>query len=113
MDSMNEIIQVVLFFGLLIAPTPPLGRFMARVFQGEKTFLHPFLGPVERLTYKLTRVAPEEEMSWKGYFSGRIALQRRWAALDLPGFTNDAIVAAIEPAEAPQCPMGFGAQHRH
>jgi K+-transporting ATPase ATPase A chain len=68
MESMNEIIQVVLFFGLLIALTPLLGRYMARVFQGSNTFLHPLIGPVERLVYKLTGVAPDEEMSWKGYF---------------------------------------------
>ena len=65
---MNEMIQVVLFFGLLIAVTPLLGRYMARVFQGDKTFAHPLLGPVERLVYKLTRVSPNEEMSWKAYF---------------------------------------------
>src|SRR3984957_1002910 len=68
MESMNEIIQVGLFFGLLIALTPPLGKYMARVFQGGKTFLHPLLSPVERFVYKLTSVAPDEEMSWKGYF---------------------------------------------
>src|ERR1700722_20156926 len=68
MGSMNEIIQVALFFGLLIELTPVLGRYMARLFQGEKTFLHPVVGPIERLIYKLTGVAPEEEMSWKQYF---------------------------------------------
>src|ERR1700722_20526264 len=68
MESMNEIIQVALFFGLLIALTPLLGGYMSRVFQGGRTFLHPLLGPIERLVYKLTGVAPDEEMSWKGYF---------------------------------------------
>jgi K+-transporting ATPase ATPase A chain len=65
---MNDILQVVLFFGLLLAVTPVLGRFMARVFKGEKTLLHPVLNPVERLIYKVTGVAPDEEMSWKRYF---------------------------------------------
>ena len=37
----NEIIQIVLFFGIGIALTPIVGRFMARVFKGEKTFLQP------------------------------------------------------------------------
>jgi potassium-transporting ATPase potassium-binding subunit len=65
---MNDIIHAALFFGLLIALTPLLGRYMARVFQGGKTFLHPLLGPVERLVYKSSGVAPNEEMSWKSYF---------------------------------------------
>src|ERR1700691_3757469 len=67
---MNDIVQVVLFFGLLLALTPILGRFMARVFKGERTWLHPVLHPVERLIYKLSGVSPDEEMSWKRYFLG-------------------------------------------
>ncbi len=66
--TMNDIVQVALFFVLLIALAPLLGRYMARVFQGQRTFLQPILQPVERLTYRLTGVAPDEEMSWKKYF---------------------------------------------
>src|SRR5580658_4211846 len=63
----NEIIQIVLFFGLGIALTVPVGRFMAKVFQGERTFLHPVLHPIEKLIYKLTGVDPDEEMTWLRY----------------------------------------------
>jgi K+-transporting ATPase ATPase A chain len=64
----NNIIQLVVYFGLLIALTPLLGGFMARVFQGGKTFLHPFLRPVERLIYTASGVEEAEEMSWQKYF---------------------------------------------
>jgi K+-transporting ATPase ATPase A chain len=64
----NEVIQVALFFGLLIGLTPILGRFMARVFQGQKTFLHPLLQPVEKLVYWAGGVEEQAEMSWKTYF---------------------------------------------
>jgi len=64
----NELIQVIFYFGLLIALAPILGRFMARVFAGERTFLHPVLGWVEKAVYKLTRVNPAEEMTWLQYF---------------------------------------------
>jgi K+-transporting ATPase ATPase A chain len=40
---------------------------MARVYQGERTFLSPVLGPVERLVYRITGVKPQEEMNWKTY----------------------------------------------
>jgi K+-transporting ATPase ATPase A chain len=63
-----EIIQVVLFFGLGIALTPPVGRFMYKVYTGEKTFLHPILGPIEKLIYRLTGIDPTEEMTWLKYF---------------------------------------------
>ncbi len=63
----NEIIQIVLFFGLGIALTPPLGRFMAKVFKGERTFLHPVFHPIENVVYRLTGTDPSEEMSWGRY----------------------------------------------
>lgn len=62
-----DFIQFILFVALLIAVTPPLGRFMAKVFQGEKTWLHIPLGWLEKLTYKVSGIDPKEEMSWKGY----------------------------------------------
>ncbi len=64
----NEIIQIVLFFGLGIALTPPVGRFMARVFKGERTFLHPVFLPIENGIYRLTGIDPKEEMTWLRYF---------------------------------------------
>ena len=66
--QINEIIQIVLFFGIGIALAAPLGGFMARVFKGERTFLHPVLQPVENLTYRLTGIDFNEEMSWIKYF---------------------------------------------
>jgi len=62
-----EIIQIVLFFGIGIALTPPLGKFMAKVFKGERTFLHPVIQPIENAVYRLTGVDPTEEMSWLRY----------------------------------------------
>jgi hypothetical protein len=44
--NINEIIQITLFFGLGIALTPPVGRFMAKVYKGERTFLHPIFQPI-------------------------------------------------------------------
>jgi K+-transporting ATPase ATPase A chain len=64
----NELFQLVLYFGLLIGLAPLLGGFMARVFQGERTFLSGILGPVERWVYRLGGIDTNEEMSWKRYF---------------------------------------------
>jgi K+-transporting ATPase ATPase A chain len=59
--------QLALFVAGLIAVTPPLGRFMMRVFGGERHFLSRVLGPIERSIYKLSGVDPTQEMSWKAY----------------------------------------------
>jgi K+-transporting ATPase ATPase A chain len=46
---------------------PPLGGYMARVFTGERVFLSPVLGPLERLTYRVLRVDPGVSQGWKSY----------------------------------------------
>jgi K+-transporting ATPase ATPase A chain len=62
-----DYIQFILFVALLIGITPMLGRYMSKVFQGEKTWFHKILGWLENLTYKVSGINPKEEMSWKGY----------------------------------------------
>ena len=49
----NGILQIALYFVVLLALTKPLGAFMAKVFSGERTFLHPVLRPLEVGLYKL------------------------------------------------------------
>jgi len=60
-------IQNLLYIALLLGLAFPLGRFMAKVLEGEHTFLHPILGPLERGLYRLMGVHPEEDMGWKAY----------------------------------------------
>jgi K+-transporting ATPase ATPase A chain len=60
-------LQLIFYMVVLLALAKPLGTFMARVYQGERTFLDPVLGPVERLLYRLIGVKPEAEMNWKVY----------------------------------------------
>ncbi len=60
-------LQVIAYFAVLIALVKPLGAFMARVYQGERTFLMHILGPVEKLIYRTAGINAEEEMDWKRY----------------------------------------------
>jgi len=62
-----DIAQTLLLFGALLLLTKPLGGFMARLFQGERTLLTPVLAPAERLIYRLCGVTPDDEMDWKRY----------------------------------------------
>ena len=98
--NMNEIIQIVLFFGIGIALTVPLGKFMYRVYTGERTFLHPILLPVEKLAYKLTGVDPNVEMSWVKLFVGRRAADHRRVRL-ADGDFDDAAMAAVPQSAGP------------
>src|ERR1700689_2609603 len=63
----NGWFQIILFLGVILAVTKPLGVFMARVFSGERTFLDPVLRPVERLLYRVTGVDEKHEMRWTEY----------------------------------------------
>ncbi|MEP7133911.1 MAG: potassium-transporting ATPase subunit KdpA [Chloroflexota bacterium] len=60
-------IQLILYMVILLALAKPLGSFMAKVYQGERTFLDRVLDPVERFIYRLSGVNPEEDMNWKTY----------------------------------------------
>src|SRR5689334_1790913 len=63
----NGWFQILFFFALIFLVTKPLGIFMARVFNREKTFLDPVLRPVERLFYRMTTVDENHEMRWTEY----------------------------------------------
>src|SRR5690348_7892106 len=65
--TLNGCLQIAVFFLLVLAITKPLGIFMAKVFNRERTFLDPVLRPLERLIYRLTRVNEETEMPWTEY----------------------------------------------
>jgi K+-transporting ATPase ATPase A chain len=62
-----DLVQPLVLLGAVVALTPPLGAFIARVMSGERTSLHPVLGPVERLVYRSLRLLPDREQTWKAY----------------------------------------------
>ena len=61
------VLQIVLFFGIILLCTKPLGAFMAKVFEGQRTFLHPALRWLEVLTYKAAGVREDVEQRWTQY----------------------------------------------
>lgn len=70
MITLSDIGQIILYLAALVLLTPPLGKFMAKVFSGERTILSPVFGRLERLTYRLAGVDPHFEMTWKQYTAG-------------------------------------------
>jgi K+-transporting ATPase ATPase A chain len=63
----HAILMMVLFMAALIALGLPLGRYMARVYQGEAGFAARLLGPVERFFYRVAGVKADEDMPWTRY----------------------------------------------
>src|SRR6185503_4772775 len=60
-------IEIGLYLMVLLLAVKPLGLFMARVLEGERTWLTPVFGWLERLCYRVARVNPAEDMDWKRY----------------------------------------------
>ena len=65
--SANGWLQFALFCLILLASVRPVGTYLARVLEGERTWLDPLLRPIERLIYKLSGVNADEEMNWRQY----------------------------------------------
>ncbi|HJW63758.1 MAG TPA: potassium-transporting ATPase subunit KdpA, partial [Actinomycetes bacterium] len=63
----SNLVQPLVVILAVVVVTPPLGAFIARVMGGERTFLHPVLGPVERLVYRGLRLQPDRKQTWKAY----------------------------------------------
>jgi len=82
--------QIILYFGVLLLITKPLGSYMARVFAGERTFFHPALGRLERGTYRVLGIDPSRNMKWTTYAVAMLAFSFAsflfsYAALRLQG----------------------------
>src|SRR5450755_3105402 len=92
--------QIVLFFLILLALTKPMGAFMARLFEGERTFLHPVIRPLERLVYKLSGVDEAAEQHWTHYAGSLLAFS-------LSGILLTYLIQRIQGA-LPFNPQGFG-----
>ncbi|MGA2975509.1 MAG: potassium-transporting ATPase subunit KdpA [Spirochaetia bacterium] len=65
-------IQLAAFLGIIFASAPFLGKFLARVFEGERHILS-FLSPLERGIYKITGIDAKREMNWKQYLAALLA----------------------------------------
>jgi K+-transporting ATPase ATPase A chain len=63
----NGIAQILIFFAIIAAVAVPLGVYMARVFNGDRTFLSPVLGPVEKIIYWICGVDDKREQGWVTY----------------------------------------------
>ena len=61
------VVHILLYFGVILALTKPLGAYMHAVFEGESTISKRFFSPVERVIYRVFFVDEKKEMDWKRY----------------------------------------------
>ena len=90
--SLNGWLQIILLFAAVLLAVKPLGAFMARVFEGQRTFLSPVLSPVETGFYRLSGIDPEAR--------AETLVLEQWAALahtESTGFPPEARVDVRAP----------------
>jgi K+-transporting ATPase ATPase A chain len=99
----SGVLYIVVYFLCLLALTKPLGLFMARVFEGQRTFLHPLLRPLEKLVYRLCRIRETSEQRWTQYAGSVLAFS----------LVSFLFVYAIQRLQGflPVNPMGFSTGH--
>lgn len=98
----NAILQLGLFLVVLVLCVKPLGRYMAEVLEGTRTFL---FGPVERFLYRLAGVDPHAGMTWTTYSFALLAF-------NLAGTL--AVYGILRTQQLlPMNPQGFGALEPH
>jgi potassium-transporting ATPase potassium-binding subunit len=95
------VFQITLYLGLILVCAKPLGAYMANVFEGRRTFMHPLLRWLEVLTYKITGAREEVEQRWTQYTASLLSFS-------IFGFL---IVYLLQRAQAylPFNPQKFGA----
>ena len=97
----NGILQIAFYFLVLLALTKPLGAYMAKVFAGERTFLHPVLRPLEAGLYRLCGIDENGEQHWTIYAGAMLAFSlvgilfsyillriQQWLPLNPQGLAN-------------------------
>jgi K+-transporting ATPase ATPase A chain len=65
-------LQIVLYLFVLLLLVKPLGWYMARVYEGKPCGLDRIISPLERFTYRVCGITPEQEMSWKSYLAAML-----------------------------------------
>ena len=79
----TEILGIILMYGLTVALAIPLGRYIGKVYQGEKTWLDRLLNPVDKVFYKLGGIDPGREMNWKQHLKALLTINLVWFIISM------------------------------
>lgn len=103
---MNAVIQYILYLAVLVILAIPLGAYIKKAMNGEKTFLSKILSPCENAVYKVMRVNKDEQMNWEKIcrFGAYFFRNRSCIFIFTPDFTR---IFTGKPAGTARCEVGF------
>lgn len=79
----TEILGIIVMFSLSVLLAIPFGKYIAKVYGGEKTLLDPIFNPFERLFYKVSGINPQKEMNWKQQMVALLTINMVWFLLGM------------------------------
>ncbi|WP_447636972.1 potassium-transporting ATPase subunit KdpA [Flavobacterium microcysteis] len=79
----TEIIGIIAMFVLTLILAIPLGKYISKVYSGQKTFLDPVFLPIEKLFYKISGIDSKKEMNWKQHMVALVAINVVWFVLGM------------------------------
>lgn len=79
----TEISGIITMFGITFLLAIPFGKYIAKVYAGERTFFAPVLGSIERLFYKTSGIDPDEEMNWKQHLVALLTINLIWFLMSM------------------------------
>lgn len=79
----TEILGIIVIFVLSVILAIPLGKYITKVYAGDKTLLDPVFNPVERLFYRVSGIDPDKEMNWKQHLVALLTINLIWFLLSM------------------------------
>jgi K+-transporting ATPase ATPase A chain len=84
----TEIFGVILMYAIVVALAIPLGRYIGKIFNYEKTWLDKIFNPLDKLFFKLSGIEPDIEMNWKQHLAALLTINAFWLVISLFVLTN-------------------------
>lgn len=79
----TEILAIIAMFTLSVLLAIPFGKYIAKVYGGERTLLDPVFNPIEKVFYKVSGINPETEMNWKEQMTALLTINLVWFLLGM------------------------------
>lgn len=79
----TEILGIIITFLIAVALAIPFGKYIARVYDGSKTWLDPVFNLIERIIFKVGGINPLKEMTWKQHLASLLTINFIWFLISM------------------------------
>ncbi|MBO9614978.1 MAG: potassium-transporting ATPase subunit KdpA [Dyadobacter sp.] len=100
----TELFGIVALFVVTVALAVPFGKYIAKVYGGERTLLDPVFGPLEKGFYRLSGIRPNVEMNWKQHLFALLTINMVWFFLGMLVLMNQGWLALNPDGNPSQSP---------